>query len=117
MFNFKRIARRSPPCGVLTCLLLGLAGNVIAGDDLNDPGSWAYEGCKQELLNQVRQSHPQVQAIEIEGHVKENKETDQKSELIGKAKFSKDGDIRHITFTCTVDRGEKKIRHVNYAKD
>jgi len=119
MFTLKRIAQRTAPCGVLTCLLLGLASNVSArsNGDLNDPGSWAYEGCKQGLLNDIRQNHPQVQAIQIEGHVTEIKETDQKSELRGKAKYSKDGDMRHITFTCTVDRDEKKIRHVEYDKD
>ena len=87
------------------------------GSNLNDPGSWAYEGCKQQLLNQIRQHHPQVQAVQIEGHITEIKETDQKSELTGQAKYRKNGDMRHITFTCTVDRGEKKIRHVNYDKD
>ena len=86
------------------------------GSDLNNPGSWAYEGCKQELLNQVRQDHPQVQTIEIEGHLTEYKDTDQKSELTGSAKYRKNGDMRHITFTCTVDRSGNKILHVNYDK-
>ncbi len=85
--------------------------------DLNDPGSWAYKGCKQALLNDIRQKHPQVQDIQIEGQVTETKETNQKSELTGQAKYRKNGDMRHITFACSVDRSGNQIQHVNYDKD
>lgn len=86
------------------------------GSDINNPGSWAYEGCKQGLLTEVRYDHPQVQSIQIDGHVTEYRETDHRSTLSGKAKYNKNGDMRHITFECAVDPKEKKILKVKYDK-
>ena len=53
--------------------LAALATTSAHAEDLNDPGSWAYEGCKQGLLARVQRDHPQVQAIDIDGHVNEEK--------------------------------------------
>lgn len=83
-------------------------------EDLNDPGSWAYEGCKQGLLTQIKQQHPQVTAVEIDGHVDRQRETDRKEKLTGKAKFKKGDDFKHVTFECIVDREDKQIEKVKY---
>lgn len=83
-------------------------------EELNDPGSWAYEGCKQGLLDQIKQQHPQVTAVEIDGHVERERETDRKEKLTGKAKFNKGDDFKHVTFECIVDREDKQIEKVKY---
>ena len=104
-------------CGVfIFTALAALATTSAHAEDLNDPGSWAYEGCKQGLLARVQRDHPQVQAIDIDGHVSEEKIDDRKSTLTGEAHFPKDGDNYHLTFECTVDRDAKQVLEVKYDK-
>lgn len=91
-------------------------GANLQGTDLNDPGSWAYQGCKQALLQRIRADHPQVETIDIVGHVTEEKDTDSRSVLSGEAKFLKGSDNFHLTFTCQVDRGRKQIIRAKYDK-
>lgn len=97
------------------------AGTARAQDkahepELNDPGSWAYEGCKQALLEKVKKDRPLVQTIEINGRVGKERQSDRKSLLTGEARFEREGEMKHITFSCTVNRDDKKIEKVTYEK-
>lgn len=97
---------------VAACAVGGSSG----GTNINDAGSWAYEGCKRGLLERVQRDHPQAKAVEIVGHVTETKTSDSKSTLSGEGKFPKDGDNFHFTFTCEVNRDNKTIQTVKYDK-
>ena len=85
--------------------------------ELNDPGSWAYKGCEQALVAKIQKDRPQAKNIEIQGHVEKERKTDRKSVLSGEARFkNNDDEMRHVEFTCTVDREAKQIEGVDYEK-
>jgi hypothetical protein len=91
-------------------------GKPTGGSDLNNPGTWSYEGCKQAVLERVRRDHPHVQAIQFDGHVSEIKQTDSRSALTGKGRFPKNGDNFHFQFRCEVNRDTKTIGDAKYDK-
>lgn len=94
----------------------GGGGRPTGGSDLNNPGTWAYEGCKQAVLERVKRDHPQVQTIQFDGHVNEIKETDSRSALTGEGKFPKNGDSFHFSFRCEVNRDLKTVGDAKYDK-
>lgn len=95
---------------------VAMAAASASAQELNDPGSWAYEGCKKGLLDQIKQQHPQVTAVEIDGHMDRERESDRKEKLSGKATFNKGDENKHVTFECIVDREGQKVEKVKYDK-
>lgn len=91
-------------------------GRATGGSDLNNPGTWAYDGCRAAVLARVQRDHPHVRAIQFVGHVSEEKETDSRSVLFGEGKFPKDGDNVHFSFRCEVNRDTKKVGQAKYDK-
>jgi hypothetical protein len=100
----------------LTAACAGGGSKPTGGSDLNNPGTWAYEGCKQAVLARVKRDHPQAQAIQFDGHMSEIKETDSRSALTGEGKFPKDGDNFHFRFRCEVNRDTKTVGDAKYDK-
>ena len=111
-----RISRSICAAWCFGVVLAACAGGSSRASDLTDPGSWAYEGCKQGVLERIKRDHPQVQAIELDSHISETKDTDRKSTLVGEGKFPKDNDNFHFKFKCEVDRDNKSILEVKYDK-
>jgi hypothetical protein len=82
--------------------------------ELNDPESWAYQACTDALLAQIKQKHPQVTAVKIDGHMSRQRLTDRKEKLTGSAKYDKGDDFKHLTFECIVDREDKQVEKLEY---
>lgn len=106
---------------IMAAALLLAAGTARAQErarepELNEPGSWAYEGCQRALLAKVKKDRPLVTAIEITGRVERERQSGRESVLKGEARFEREGDKKHVTFECTVDRDAKKILGVDYDK-
>lgn len=103
--------------GTATGLTAACAGGMpTGGSDLNNPGTWAYDGCKQAVLGRIQRDHPQAQAIQFDGHVSETKETDSRSVLTGEGKFPNGGDNFHFRFRCEVNRDLKSVGDAKYDK-
>jgi uncharacterized protein (DUF342 family) len=114
------IMRRSLPVAGLFASLLVLPGCIVVDSDgsgdLSSPGSWAYQACKSELLQEIKRDHPNAHAIELTGPVSDRYESENKSVLVGQGKFPRDGNDYYFDFRCEVNRNTKSVMRVSYDK-